>query len=205
VLELSLGICDERYNDLLNENRFIFNLDGTRTPHHVDKENRCIWFYKGLPNQFIVPIEWESDQMHIDMRPLDGSEAVQYLQANPMEPSDWKIGSTQNPLVTTVRDADSVEQPCDLSAESSSEEDDAAPTDSLRRPKKKQALQPRKQKVNAKEARHRKRRERKAKRRFRIENWYTRCCATRVINSSIAPFRLAQFKVWKGFRLVSNC
>jgi hypothetical protein len=49
----------------------------------------------------------------------------------------------------------------DLSAESSSEEDEAAPTDGLRRPKKKQALQPRKQKVNAKEARRRKRRERK--------------------------------------------
>jgi hypothetical protein len=64
IVELSLGICDDRHNDLVNENRFTSNLDGTRTPHHVDKENKCIWFYKGLENQFIVPLEWDSDQMH---------------------------------------------------------------------------------------------------------------------------------------------
>ena len=88
IVELSLGVCDERYNDLINENRLTFNLDGTRTPHRVDKDNKCIWFYKGLPNQFIVPIEWDSDQMHIDMRPLSGTEAVAYLKANPMEASE---------------------------------------------------------------------------------------------------------------------
>ena len=160
VVELSLGICDGRYNDLVNENRFTFNLDGSRTPHHVDKENKCIWFYKGLPNQFIVPIEWDSDQMHIDMRPLEGSEAAQYLEANPMDTSEWKLGPNQNPLVSTVRDAESIEQ----IPEESSEEDETQPTKSLRRPRDPHKHQSKKPRVSAKEARRKKRRSRKAKR-----------------------------------------
>ena len=160
VVELSLGICDERYNDLVNENRFTFNLDGSRTPHHVDKENKCIWFYKGLPNQFIVPIEWDCDQMHIDMRPLEGSEATQYLEANPMDTSEWKLGPNQNPLVSTVRDAESIEQ----IPEESSEEDETQPTKSLRRPRDPHKHQSKKPRVSAKEARRKKRRSRKAKR-----------------------------------------
>jgi hypothetical protein len=164
VVELSLGICDDRYNDLANENRFTFNLDGTRTPHHVDKENKCIWFYKGLENQFIVPIEWDSDQMHVDMRPLDGPEAQQYLEANPMETSEWKLGPNQNPLVSTIRDVGSAEQPSDASSESSSEEDETQPIKSLCRPKKPHTHRSQKPRINAKEMRRKKRRARKAKR-----------------------------------------
>jgi hypothetical protein len=48
-----LAVCDDAIHDLVNENRFDINLDGTPTPHRVDKKNRCIWMYEGTQEQFM--------------------------------------------------------------------------------------------------------------------------------------------------------
>ena len=45
AIRTGLAVCDDAIHDLVNENRFDINLDGTPTPHRVDKKNRCIWMY----------------------------------------------------------------------------------------------------------------------------------------------------------------
>jgi hypothetical protein len=66
----------------VNENRFDINLDGTSTPHRVDKKNRCIWMYEGTDEQFLVPLDYERDALYIDYRPLQAQEQVAFIKSS---------------------------------------------------------------------------------------------------------------------------
>jgi hypothetical protein len=77
----------------VNENRFDINLDGTSTPHRVDKKQRCISMYEGTCDEFIIPLEYERDAMFIDFRPLSAAEQVEFVKVNPLEQKDWVMDS----------------------------------------------------------------------------------------------------------------
>jgi hypothetical protein len=77
----------------VNENRFDINLDGTSTPHRVDKKNRCIWMYEGTDEQFLVPLDYERDALYIDYRPLQMHEQVAFIKNNPLKPTEWSLDS----------------------------------------------------------------------------------------------------------------
>jgi hypothetical protein len=66
AIRTGLAVCDDAIHGLVNENRFDINLDGTSTPHRVDKKNRCIWMYEGTDEQFLVPLDYERDALYID-------------------------------------------------------------------------------------------------------------------------------------------
>jgi len=92
AFQLGLSILDDRYHELINENRFDIETDGTNTPHRVDKKNKCIWMYENTEQQCIVPFTWEKDAIYIDFRPLTTKEAIEYVTKHPMEDEEWKMG-----------------------------------------------------------------------------------------------------------------
>ena len=79
AIRTGLAVCDGNIHNLINENRFDINLDGTDTPHRVDKKNRCIWMYEGTEQQFIIPLSYDHDAMYIDYRPLSTEEQVEFF------------------------------------------------------------------------------------------------------------------------------
>ena len=91
AIRTGLVVCDDAIHDLVNENRFDINLDGTPTPHRVDKKNRCIWMYEGTQEQFIVPLECDRDDLYVDYRPLQPNEQQEFVRANPLQPWDWPL------------------------------------------------------------------------------------------------------------------
>ena len=99
AFQLGLSILDDRYHELINENRFDIETDGTNTPHRVDKKNKCIWMYENTEQQCIIPVTWERDAIYIDFRPLTTKEAIEYVASHPMEDKEWKMGpqSTDRP------------------------------------------------------------------------------------------------------------
>ena len=99
AFQLGLSILDDRYHELINENRFDIETDGTNTPHRVDKKNKCIWMYENTEQQCIIPVTWERDAVYIDFRPLTTKEAIEYVTNHPMEDKEWKMGpqSTDRP------------------------------------------------------------------------------------------------------------
>ena len=92
AFQLGLSILDDRYHELINENRFDIETDGTNTPHRVDKKNKCIWMYENTEQQCIVPVTWERNAIYIDLRPLTTKEAIEYVTNHPMEDEEWKMG-----------------------------------------------------------------------------------------------------------------
>jgi hypothetical protein len=93
AIRTGLAICDEAIHDLVNENRFDINMDGTPTPHRVDKKNRCIWMYEGTVDQFIVPFDYNRDALYVDYRPLAANEQVTFVKANPLRTDQWLFDS----------------------------------------------------------------------------------------------------------------
>ena len=66
AIRTGLAVCDSRIHNLLNENRFDINLDGSNTPHRVDKKNKCVWMYEGTAEEMIIPLSYEHDALYID-------------------------------------------------------------------------------------------------------------------------------------------
>ena len=93
AIRTGLAVCDSRIHNLLNENRFDINLDGSNTPHRVDKKNRCVWMYEGTRDQIIIPLEYNHDALFIDYRPLTTKEQVQFVRQNPLATTDWHLGN----------------------------------------------------------------------------------------------------------------
>ena len=89
---------------MLNENRFDINLDGSNTPHRVDKKNKCVWMYEGTRDQIIIPLDYNHDALYIDYRPLSTREQVEFVQNNPLKTTDWHLGNNPNRLSTPARE-----------------------------------------------------------------------------------------------------
>jgi hypothetical protein len=64
AIRTGLAVCDSRIHNLLNENRFDINLDGSNTPHRVDKKNKCVWMYEGTAEEMIIPLSYEHDALY---------------------------------------------------------------------------------------------------------------------------------------------
>jgi len=99
AIQTGLAVCDPRIHDLVNENRFDINLDGSNTPHRVDKKNRCVWMYEGTDRQFITPLEYDRDALYIDYRPMTAEEQVTYVAQNPLKMDQWLIGDDTHRLL----------------------------------------------------------------------------------------------------------
>jgi hypothetical protein len=104
AIRTGLAVFDSRIHNLLNENRFDINLDGSNTPHRVDKKNKCVWMYEGTAEEMIIPLSYERDALYIDYRPLTAEEQVQFVRANPLSMEDWSLGESQHHLREPIRE-----------------------------------------------------------------------------------------------------
>ena len=104
AIQTGLAVCDPRIHDLVNENRFDINLDGSNTPHRVDKKNRCVWMYEGTDQQFITPLEYDHDALFIDYRPMTAEEQVTYVKQNPLKMDQWHLGNDTHRLLSPAKE-----------------------------------------------------------------------------------------------------
>ena len=104
AIQTGLAVYDPRIHDLVNENRFDINLDGSNTPHRVDKKNRCVWMYEGTDRQFITPLEYEHDALYIDYRPMTAEEQVTYVKQNPLTMDEWYLGNDTYRLLSPAKE-----------------------------------------------------------------------------------------------------
>ena len=104
AIRTGLAVCDTRIHDLINENRFDINLDGSNTPHRVDKKNKCVWMYEDTDKQFIIPLDYDHDALYIDYRPLTTNEQIKFVQETQLKTSQWHLGDNTHKLRTPAKE-----------------------------------------------------------------------------------------------------
>ena len=104
AIQTGLAVCDPRIHDLINENRFDIDLDGSNTQHRVDKKNKCVWMYEGTHRQFITPLEYDHDALYIDYRSLTAEEQVTYVKQNPLKMDQWHLGNDTHKLLSPAKE-----------------------------------------------------------------------------------------------------